>query len=421
MKKYFVLVLILSVGFLPLACQQPSLPSQPDSTIHTMTGPPTEVLTVIATHNPNGGPPGILTAQPTATATHTPTNSPVNTSTNTPTSTPTATSTPSSTPTATDTSTATGTFSSTPTDTATSTATNTPTVSQPHAFVTSWGSTAAAGYGTLAGPQAVALNSAGTTLYVADTANKRIVAFDPSGNFLTQWSNYSSGSTPFTQPVGLSVDGSGNVYVADAYSNNFIEEFTYNGTPVTFWGGLGFSGNGFFNGANGVAVNAAGTTVFAVDSGGEHIEVFSPPGNFVKQWGSIGSGNYQYEEPTGAALDGADNLYIADNFNQRIMVYDNTQTFVKQIGTGTAGAACNQFEDPFGMTVDGSGNVFVADSFNYRISVFTPLPVCACLTQWGSFGTGNYQFNDPCGVAVDGGGFVYVADRNNNRIVKYGP
>ena len=61
-----------------------------------------------------------------------------------------------------------------------------------------------------------------------------------------------------------------------------------------------------------------------------------------------------------------------------------------------------------GVAVDGSGNVFVADQLNNRIQVFDNTGTF--LTTWGSLGSGDGQFNDPAGVAVDGSGNVFVAD-----------
>ena len=116
-------VILTCVGGLGLlqSCGQNAIPESPSSTDIALVGPPTAVLTLIATHNPNGGPPGIKTPTPTDTPTSTSTGTPTNTSTQTATGTPTH----SATPTAT--STATGTPTNTFTSTFTSTFTTTPT------------------------------------------------------------------------------------------------------------------------------------------------------------------------------------------------------------------------------------------------------------------------------------------------------
>lgn len=104
-SKWFIIVSIFAGLGLLQSCGKGFSPSTPSDTVNALVGPPTAVLTMIATHNPNGGPPGISTPTPT------------NTFTSTSTGTPTNTATPSNTPT----------NSFTPTVTNTATVTNTPT------------------------------------------------------------------------------------------------------------------------------------------------------------------------------------------------------------------------------------------------------------------------------------------------------
>src|SRR5439155_8683928 len=82
--------------------------------------------------------------------------------------------------------------------------------------------------------------------------------------FVTKW-----GST--TGPVGVAVDGSGNVFVADELSN-CIQKFTNTGTFLTMWGSAG-TGDGQFDTPSGVAVDGSGN-VFVADTANDRIQKF---------------------------------------------------------------------------------------------------------------------------------------------------
>jgi len=114
-------------------------------------------------------------------------------------------------------------------------------------------------------------------------------------------------------------------------------------------------------------------------------------------------------------VDGSGNVYVADRDNNRIQKFDASGTFVTT--WGSAGSGNGQFSNPTGVATDGSGNVYVVDG-NNRIQEFDANG--AFLTTWGSFGySGNGQFNGSFCVATDGNGNVYVADEGNSRIQKF--
>ena len=119
-------------------------------------------------------------------------------------------------------------------------------------------------------------------------------------------------------------------------------------------------------------------------------------------------------------------MYVADYGNNRIRKIVVTTGVVTTLAGSTSGyadgtGAAAQFNRPSGVAVDGSGNVYVADQYNQRIRKITAMGVVSTVAGTGKAGyadgTGaTAQFNAPYGVAVDGSGTVYVADTNNNRI-----
>ncbi len=193
----------------------------------------------------------------------------------------------------------------------------------------------------------------------------------------------------------------------------------YAATPpfLLQWGSLG-TGNGEFNNPAGVAVS--GTTVYVADSFNHRIQKFtvdSVAATFVISWGTTGitgTANSQFNTPLALAVDSAGYVFVADTNNHRIQKFDSDGNYSTQ--WGTLGPGNSEFNGPCGIAF-GSGWIYVADTQNNRIQVFDPTG--AFSTTWGTPGNGNGQFNKPTGIAVDSFGDVYVADSDNNRIQKF--
>jgi sugar lactone lactonase YvrE len=137
-----------------------------------------------------------------------------------------------------------------------------------------------------------------------------------------------------------------------------------------------------------------------------------------------------FNQPTGLALDGKGNLYVADTVDMTIRRIDLSTTQVVTIagnpnaagaGDGTASGAL--FLGPRGMVCDGAGHLFISDSHAIRRLDVTTAAVTTIVgklnTTGASDGVGNAtRFNDPHDLALDGAGNLYVADYGNNAIRK---
>ena len=139
--------------------------------------------------------------------------------------------------------------------------------------------------------------------------------------------------------------------------------------------------------------------------------------------------NAEFAYPTGTAVDGQGNVYVADSGNHQIRIIapdgtvgtfaGSTKGFADGMGT-TA-----QFDAPYGVAVDRQGQVYVADANNHRVRKISPEGMVTTLagsTMGSADGVGTEaQFNFPRGVAVDLEGNVYVADTKNLAIRKVTP
>ncbi len=149
--------------------------------------------------------------------------------------------------------------------------------------------------------------------------------------------------------------------------------------------------------------------VYVADENNNRIEKFSSTGTYLTQWGGSGTNTGQLDGPVGIAVDSSNNVYVADDYNNRIEKFSSSGASLTQ--WGSLGSGNGQFGQPTGIAVDSSNNVYVADADNNRIEKFNNDG--DYLTQWGDY----EQFVDPFGVAVDSSGnHIFVAEINNERI-----
>ncbi len=137
-----------------------------------------------------------------------------------------------------------------------------------------------------------------------------------------------------------------------------------------------------------------------------------------------------FNSPSGIAVDGGGNIYVADSGNatiRKITANGAVTTFAGTpgiIGHQDGIGASAQFGFPDGVAVDGSGNVYVSDSEFNTIRKITPAGVVTTLAGMPGItghadGAGSAaQFDQPAGIGVDGSGNVYVADSGNQTVRK---
>lgn len=257
-------------------------------------------------------------------------------------------------------------------------------------------------------PSDVSLDPNGT-LYIADLGNSRIRQI-ANGKIVTL-AGGDGGLEPFPDavatavhlngPTGIAIDGQANLY--------FAEGSLSSGT------GRGIGDYRIWK------VNAAGTLSVAAGTG---VESFSGDGGAAAV--------AQLNTPSNLALDAVGNLYFSDTANNRVRQISPSGAITTVAGTGTAGfggdsgaATLAGLDGPTGLAVDGDGNLYIADTGNNRIRKVLPNGTILSIAGNGNgayFGDGgiaqNAAIHAPQGVAIDKAGNLYIADTGNQRIRK---
>jgi sugar lactone lactonase YvrE len=301
----------------------------------------------------------------------------------------------------------------------------------------------------------------GGGLYIVSNHQNRVYAVTPDGTLLVvAGSSYGFGGDggPATEaklaaPVGIAVDGAGNLYIADT-GNNRIRELISGGVirTVAGTGVAGFSGDGgpatsaALSGPMGVAVDAAGN-LYIADSNNFRIRKVTRDGMISTFAGGGTGGDFAVTIPAtsaqlgsvgSVAVDGQGNVYLSDRWVHRVSA-DGTITAV--VGSTLAGrfnSSCLSNGDGgpaiaasvcrvFGVAVDPAGNLYIAENYTKirRVTADGIINTYAGNGSLGSTGDGgparSAAIGNPFGINVDSSGNLYIAQIADNHVRKVTP
>ena len=232
-------------------------------------------------------------------------------------------------------------------------------------------------------------------------------------------------------PGGIYIDDSNNVYVVEASGARLLK---YNASGQYQWqfgtAGLNEWSVGGLSSPKSVVADSNGdlwvTDLWMVDK-------FHPDGTlalrFPQDTPSASGDNYSFNDLFGIAFDSGGRMYLSDAARQRIQVFSfdisGNPVYEATLGsTDSPGNGSTQFSSPRRIAIDGDDNLYVADNGNARVQKCTPdgstWPwTWTCDTfHGGTWGNGADQLNDPEGVVIDSGGAIYILDSGNDRIKK---
>ncbi|MCF6280982.1 MAG: NHL repeat-containing protein [Candidatus Polarisedimenticolaceae bacterium] len=208
-------------------------------------------------------------------------------------------------------------------------------------------------------PSDVLVNSRGE-IFVLDGVNNRVVHYDAQGQYLNQFGKGGSKPGEFNNPLGMAMNRDGNLYVAD--------------------------------------------------TGNSRVQFFSSDGQYLHHIELPHDGDGRKPDPTDVAIDDVRNkLYVVDNDNHKVLVYDLKQKRFKRY-IGGMGMKGGELRWPFSIKLDRQGRIFVVDVINTTVKSYLPDEKRHFDASIGKWGVERGELFRPKGVAIDDRDEVYISD-----------
>jgi len=195
----------------------------------------------------------------------------------------------------------------------------------------------------------------------------RVNHFTPEGGLVEQWGAHGTNAGELAFPRSVIVNSRGDIFVSEYGLTERVQQFTAEGEQLVRVLGRSGNGEGEFNRAEGLGIDAL-DRLYVADSCNHRIEIFSPDGKFVGAYGKPGTGRGEMSYPYDVKVDAHGLQFVCEFGNSRIQVFDRNHQPVEILGG--PGAAPGQFSNPWGVALDSRGNLYVADAMNHRVQKF---------------------------------------------------
>jgi tripartite motif-containing protein 71 len=303
-----------------------------------------------------------------------------------------------------------------------------------------------------------------------------------TARFITTWGKEGAAPGDFNIPIGIAINAADEIFITDHY-NSRVQKFDADGKLLAHFavlpnpGGIALDGDRVY--LSHFPVSRLTKDIKSPD----RMSVYSQNGEFLREWGTTGKGDGQFDFPGGIAISKAGEVYVADQTNRRVQVFDREGKFLRKWGEygvqpGQFGGNTNpksRVGGPNFIAIGPDGSVFTTEASVGRVQQFSPdgkpllawgtledkrggfggkftafkasligpIGICfdhqdrlwisavsgrvQCFTREGRYlgGFGDTQgkepgqFYAPHGIAINSKGTVFVVDTYNHRIQKF--
>ena len=260
------------------------------------------------------------------------------------------------------------------------------------------------GQASLTKPMGIAGDASGL-LYVADPAQRRVVALRPTLDGALEFAAAYGGRSVLINPVDVAVSLDGQrVYVADSYLHQVVV-FDREGSLIRRIG----KDEGDIEAKAQRMASLAVSTSPPSGNHGTDTETGSESSDMVPNRGAA-DGEFRFPAFVDVAPDGT--LYVSDGMNFRVQAFDRAGEYLRRIGRH--GDVPGSFARPKGVATDSEGHLYVVDAAFNNVQMFDRDG--QLLLVFAEFGSRDGQVYMPAGITIDGSDRIYLADRYNDRI-----
>jgi DNA-binding beta-propeller fold protein YncE len=254
-------------------------------------------------------------------------------------------------------------------------------------------------------PYGVTTDSRGR-IYVADTQAGKVWVFDVAAQEVSEFTG--SGWAVLSKPVAVSIDQQDRLYVSDG-SLNTVFCFGSDRSPLRQFGA------GQLDRPVGVAADSKRRRLYVAEPVNHRVAVFdTETGELLSHIGGRSSKREpgKFHTPSNLTVDRRGFLYVVDDFNYRVQVFNRRGKFVRAFGQ--RGQNAGTFARPKGIAVDSEGHIYVADTMFANVQVFNQKG--EPLMFFGSHGKEPGQFTLITGLHIDKNDHLYTTEQAIGRV-----
>lgn len=239
-------------------------------------------------------------------------------------------------------------------------------------------------------------------VWVTDGGANKISEFSSSGTLISTKGGISGGGISY--PIAIASDAAGNIWVVNN-GDASVTEISNDGTPLS--PSTGYTGGGALKFAVSVAVDANNTPWIASQNG--TVSHLSASGSLLTTVSCC-------TIPTGIAVDGRGDVWVADYHADAVVHVSGTSGTVLSTTAGTGGLS-----DPYNLAADGAGNVWVVNQLTGTVTEIAGSGSSApgnALSPAAGYGA-DVAMQAPYGVAIDSSGSLWVTSYDDSRLIRF--